>query len=114
MATTKHPLQLVQPWEEDPEEVEGRAEEVDKESKHGEGVDDEEELGVWDDALVEQTVDVAVKEGLEDAGDVGVGGKEDGEDDGDDDLCSSAVKVRLVANVAVSECLSNLVEVPII
>ena len=51
MATTKHPLQLVQPWEEDPEEVEGRAEEVDKESKHGERVDDKEELGVWDDAL---------------------------------------------------------------
>ena len=42
-------------------------------------MDDEEELGVRDDALVEQAVDVAVKEGLEDAGDVGVGGKEDGD-----------------------------------
>ena len=72
-------------------------------------MDDEEELGVRDDALVEQAVDVAVKEGLEDAGDVGVGGKEDGEDDGDDDLCSSAVKVRLVANVAVSEFRATLI-----
>ena len=39
-------------------------------------MDDEEELGVGDDALVEQTVDVAVEEGVEDARDGRVRGEE--------------------------------------
>ena len=75
-------------------------------------MDDEEELGVWDDALVEQAVDVAVEEGVEDARDGGVGGEEGGEEDGGHDLCCSAVEVGVVAATAVPECLSNLMEVP--
>ena len=112
MATVQHSLQSVHSWEEDPEEVEGGAEEVGKEGEHRERVDDEEELGVGDDALVEQSVDVAVEEGVEDAGDVGVGGKEGGEEDGGDDLSCSSIEVRVVAATAVAECLSNFMEVP--
>ena len=56
-------------------------------------MDDEEELGVGDDALVEQTVDVAVKEGVEDAGDGGVRGKEGREEDGRHDLRCSLIEI---------------------
>ena len=77
-------------------------------------MDDEEELGVRDDALVEQAVDVAVKEGMEDAGDGGVGGEEGGKEDGGDDLCCSSIKVRVVAAAAVTERLPNLMKVPTI
>ena len=112
MATVQHSLQSVQSWEEDPEKVEGGAEEVGKEGEHRERVDDEEELGVWYDALVEQSVDVAVEEGVEDAGDGGVGGEECDEEDGGHDLRCSSVEIGVVAAAAVAECLSNLMEVP--
>ena len=75
-------------------------------------MDDEEELGVWDDALVEQAVDVAVEEGVEDAGDGGVGGEEGGEEDGRYYLRCSSVEVGVVAAAAVPEGLANLMEVP--
>ena len=75
-------------------------------------MDDEEELGVGDDALVEQAVHVAVEEGVEDAGDGGVGGEEGGEEDGGHDLCCSSIEIGVVAPTAVAECLSDLMEVP--
>ena len=77
-------------------------------------MDDEEELGVRDDALVEQAVDVAVKEGMKDAGDGGVGGEEGGKEDGGDNLCCSSIEVRVVAAAAVTERLPNLMKVPTI
>ena len=75
-------------------------------------MDDEEELGVGDDALVEQAVHVAVEEGVEDARDGGVGGEEGGEEDGGHDLGGGAVEVGVVATAAVPECLANLMQVP--
>ena len=75
-------------------------------------MDDEEELGVGDDALVEQAVHVAVEEGVEDARDGGVGGEEGGEEDGGHDLGGGAVEVGVVATAAVAECLANLMQVP--
>ena len=68
------PCQL--PGVEYPEEVVGGAEEVGGEGGHGEQVHHEEELGVWDDALVEEAVHVAVEERPEDARDGGVRGEE--------------------------------------
>ena len=75
-------------------------------------MDDEEELGVGDDALVEQAVHVAVEEGVEDARDGGVGGEEGGEEDGGNDLGGGAIEVGVVATAAVAECLANLMQVP--
>ena len=77
-----HPCQP--PGVEDPEEVVGGAEEVGGEGGHGQQVHHEEELGVGDDALVEEAVHVAVEERPEDAGDGGVR-REEGAEAGDDD-----------------------------
>ena len=57
-------------------------------------------------------MDVAVEEGVEDAGDGGVGGKEGDEEDGGHDLRCSSIEVRVVAPTTVAECLSDLMEVP--
>lgn len=57
-------------------------------------------------------MDVAVEEGVEDAGDGGVGGEEGEEEDGGDDLRCSSIEVGVVAAAAVAECLSDLMEVP--
>ena len=57
-------------------------------------------------------MNVTVKEGVEDAGDVGVGGEEGNEEDGGDNLRCSSIEVGVVAATAVAECLSNLMEVP--
>ena len=62
--------------------------------------------------MVEKSVDVAVEERVEDAGDGGVGGEEGDEEDGGDDLRCSSIEVRVVAAAAVAECLSDLMEVP--
>ena len=59
-------------------------------------------------------MDVAVEEGVEDAGDGGVGGEEGEEEDGGDDLCCSSIEVRVVAAAAVTERLPNLMKVPTI
>ena len=76
MTTVQHPLQPVQPRVDDPEEVVAGTQEVGEEGEHGDEVDDEEELGVGDDALVEEAVHVAVEERPEDARDGGVRGEE--------------------------------------
>ena len=112
MTTVQHSLQPVQPRVDDPKEVVAGTEEVGEEGEHGDEVDDEEELGVGDDALVEQAVHVAVEEGVEDARDGGVGGEEGGEEDGGHDLGGGAIEVGVVATTAVAECLANLMQVP--
>ena len=75
-------------------------------------MDDEEEFGVGNHTLVEQAMNVAVEEGVEDAGDGGVGGEEGDEEGGGNDLRCSSIEVGVVAATAVAECLSDLMEVP--